>query len=86
MSEILQFFSEDDHTGLFAGRRRLERVCCREGSFASNIALSLRLGVSALEGLAARGREIGQVFGHRSADIQIEMHDRNSQWPGSSLR
>ena len=44
------------------------------------------LELSALEGFAARGREIGQALGHRSADIQIEMHDRNSQRPESSLR
>ena len=40
----------------------------------------------ALEGLAARGREIGQAGGHRPADIQVEMHDRNPQRPGPLLR
>jgi hypothetical protein len=41
---------------------------------------------SALEGLAARGGEMGKAGGHRSADIQIEMHDRNPHWPWFSFR
>jgi hypothetical protein len=44
------------------------------------------LELSSHEGLAARGREIGQAIGHRSADIQINMDDWNSQRLRSSLR
>jgi hypothetical protein len=42
--------------------------------------------LSAPERLAAHCRKMGQAGCHRSTDIQVEMHDRHPQWPGSSFR